>query len=236
MSKITRVNQSIFAGNISAPSHISQFGSLKAGAPVYSTDLDTIQALAAWGEGWNSGVINSYNPTIQDFNALIYVITRQLAYLFQAGIPEWDSITPYYIGSYVQDGFGTIYRSVSDANVGAAFTDATKWLNYRSIAITDIGTANYTVLNTDYMIRWSTAATTVSIYQVILPSPTAAMKGREVIIKAVSQTTTPATGIEISVSGGSTINTRAHIHALQYQARRLICDGSNWFCVSDYGM
>jgi hypothetical protein len=154
--------------------------------------------------------------------------------LFQAGIPEWDSITPYYIGSYVQDGFGTIYRSVSDANVGAAFTDATKWLNYRSIAITDIGTTNYTVLNTDYMIRWSTAATTVSIYQVILPSPTAAMKGREVIIKAVSSTT--AAEVEISVSGGSTINTRAHIHAHQYQARRLICDGSNWFCVSDSGV
>jgi hypothetical protein len=126
MSKITRKAQKIFGGSLTASGNLAQFGSLKAAAPVYSTDPDVIQALAAFLQGWAQAVVGSNSPTMQDMNGLFFLICRQLAYLMQAGIPEWNTDTIYYIGSYCQEA-GAIFRSKTDANTDNATTDTNNW-------------------------------------------------------------------------------------------------------------
>ena len=134
MAKIVRAFQKIFCGDVSGTNNVSQFGSLKAGTPVYSPDPDTIQALAAFKQGWAQALVDNGAPTLQDWNALEYLITRQLAYVFQAGIAEWNTATTYYAGSLVTNGAGVIYRSLADDNTGNALSDSTKWVYSRALA------------------------------------------------------------------------------------------------------
>lgn len=126
MSKITRKIAKIFGSTANA-SEISEFGSLAAGSPVYSTDPTVIQSLSKWASGWFSAVIGGNSPAIEDMNALFYVLSYQLAYLMQAGVAEWDATTTYYIGSFASDGLGNIYSSIVDTNLNNALTDLTKW-------------------------------------------------------------------------------------------------------------
>ena len=128
MAKITKKAQKTFGGNLTAPNNIAQFGSLKSGSPAYSLDPDTIQALSAYENGWAAAVVNNNAPALQDVNALDFLFSRQLAYLMQTGVPEWDAATTYYIGSVAQDGFGRYYMSIADTNLNNAVTDATKWV------------------------------------------------------------------------------------------------------------
>lgn len=231
MSKIARKNQKIFCGDTPVTGVVGQFGSLKATTPTYSSDPDILQALPAWGEGWASAVINNYLPALQDLNGLIYVLTRQLAYLYQSGIPEWNSGTTYYIGSMVTDGLGGIYKSVSDTNLNNPLTNATKWLNYQSIKQTEIGD-NYAVLNTDYIVRWSLAATTASARTVTIPTPSAALKGRHIIVKTIS--TTGSYPVLVVTNDGSKISNKTNFQVAQYRSRHFYCDGTRWACVGDY--
>lgn len=127
MSKITRKTQKLF-GSTAGANQIEQFGSLAGGTPVYTTDIATIQALAAWLEGWYGGVVGANLPAIQDLNALCYVFAYQLCYMMQSGIPEWDAATTYYTGSLVTAvGTGQIYVSLTDTNLNNAVTDSTNW-------------------------------------------------------------------------------------------------------------
>ncbi len=126
MTKIARKTQLIF-GASSGLHQIAQFGSLAASAPVYTTDPDTIQALSNYLEGWFSGVIGENSPAIEDMNALCYLYAYQLAYLMQAGVPEWNATTTYYIGSFASNGLGNIYASITDTNLNHALTDTANW-------------------------------------------------------------------------------------------------------------
>lgn len=226
---ISRKNQKIFCGEVPYNGVLAQFGSLKGTLPNYSSDPDVIQALPAWGDGWASAVINNYLPTIQDLNSLIYVITRQIAYLFQAGIPEWNSQTTYYIGSMVSDGLGGIYKSVVNNNTNMPLTNPYYWLNFSSIKLTDIG-ANYTVLNTDYFIRWSLSPTTSTERTVTLPTPSSLLKGREVVIKAFSAT--GAYPIRVVTADSSKINFADYYEIAQYKGSVFYCDGNRWVFIS----
>jgi hypothetical protein len=130
MAKLDRVLQKIF-GSSGGGSEFGQIGSLAAGSPTYSKDLDTIQALTQFLEGLfaltNSG---AQPPRIQDINSLYYLFSSQLKYLFQAGIPEWIATEEYYIGSICQVA-GVLYTSFAGTsgspNVGNAVTDGTNW-------------------------------------------------------------------------------------------------------------
>ena len=128
MSKITRATQQVFAGQVLANNNIAQFGSLKAGAAAYSLDPAIIQGLTGYGQGWAGAILANQAPALQDMNALFFLITRQLAYCMQAGVPEWDAGTTYYIGSVASNGTGKIYASLTDANLNNAVTDGTKWV------------------------------------------------------------------------------------------------------------
>lgn len=127
MAKITRKTQKVFAGSAS---NNGQFGSAQVGTKVTSTDPDVIQQLAAWASGWNSATISAQRlPTLEEMQGIQYVVTRQLAYILQEGIPEWDAGTSYYINSIVKKaGTYQIYGSVINDNLNnalpAAVTDA----------------------------------------------------------------------------------------------------------------
>lgn len=125
MSKITRAFQAIFGSSGS----IGVFGSAAAGSPTDSTSLSTIQSLAAWAAGWLSATLGgSKFPAIEDMNAVTFVTTTQLAYLFQQGIPEWDTDTVYYAGGIATNpGTFQIYGSLTNGNTGHALTDPTNW-------------------------------------------------------------------------------------------------------------
>lgn len=124
MAKIVRKAAKIF-GQDSGIDQISQFGSLAAAAPVFSTDPDVIQALQNYLDGWFAGVVGANSPAIEDMNALCYLFAYQIAYLLQAGVPEWDSGTTYFVGGIVSNS-GVLYVSLVNDNV-SPLTDISRW-------------------------------------------------------------------------------------------------------------
>ncbi len=122
MSKLTRFTQYLF-GSGAGSNEMAEFGSLAAASPTrYSGATVTpalIQALHAsnFGTGWFGAVIGGNSPAIEDMNALCYLFAYQIAYIMQEGISEYDSLTTYYIGSYVNVS-GILYRSKIDNNTG----------------------------------------------------------------------------------------------------------------------
>lgn len=134
MPKITRATQQIFGSN--APgTQITAFGTAKTANPVYTTDPAQLQT-AASALGWDAAIESDKAPFEEDTNGLCYLMTRQLAYLYQQGIPEWDAGTTYYQNSQcsvVQDGILVIKRSLTDNNIGNdPTTDNVNWADYFS--------------------------------------------------------------------------------------------------------
>lgn len=130
MPKITRKQQKVFAVNAS---NNGVFGSLQANDPVYSQDPDAIQGRTAYSNGWNDATYSAEQlPPLEEFQALQYLFSRQIAYLMQEGVPEWNTATTYYKGALVkavqQDGSFILYASLVDDNTGNAVTDTTKWV------------------------------------------------------------------------------------------------------------
>lgn len=126
MAKLVRKSQKVF-GSTAGTNERGVIGSFAAGSPAYSTDPDTIQSLSNFLQGWYGVVVGQNSPAIQDMNALDFLLTRQLAYLFQSGVAEYDSGTTYYIGSLASDGFGGTYVSITDDNTGNALSDTSNW-------------------------------------------------------------------------------------------------------------
>lgn len=128
MAKITRIYQRIFGSTapVSGTGTVGEFGSLAAGTPTASTSVAVIQSLDAWLKGWLEAIVGDNGPPIEDMNGFGFVVTTQLAYIFQQGVPEWDTTTPYYKGSLVNSG-GVLYTSLTDNNVGNALSSTTNW-------------------------------------------------------------------------------------------------------------
>lgn len=132
MAKLARKGQKIFARTAT---NNGVFGSLQAGNKQTSQDVETLQSLDAYSEGWNSATISSEQlPPLEEFQSLNYVNTYQLAYMFQEGIPEWDSNSYYHQGSIVKvttDNTFVLYNSLTDNNTGNnPATDRTNWAVY----------------------------------------------------------------------------------------------------------
>ena len=134
MPKITRATQQIFGSN--APStQITAFGTAMTANPVYTTDPAELQTNASL-TGWAAAIEADKAPFEEDTNGLFYLITRQLAYLFQQAPVEWDAGTEYYQNSLctvVQDGILVIKRSLTDNNINNnPVTDNVNWADYFS--------------------------------------------------------------------------------------------------------
>lgn len=119
MAKLQRKSAKVFAEQAQADVlGIAQFGSLAAGNIQYSKDVDTIQALPAYQQGWSAAVVGNKSPALEDRNALDYLLSYQQAYIMQHGVPEWLSTETYYQNSYVVDSNGELRVSIGDNNIG----------------------------------------------------------------------------------------------------------------------
>ena len=52
-------------------------------------------------------------PELEDFNALMFTGSYLAAYLYQAGIPEWNDKQKYYINSIAMGSDGNLYKSLT---------------------------------------------------------------------------------------------------------------------------
>lgn len=125
MAKISRQTHKTFGG-LGSSDNFAQFGSLVAADPIKTKDIATIQSLPAWDEGFQSSIFGANkNLLLEDLNAFAFEHSTQVAYMLQAGIPEWDSATTYFKGSIVQrtagsDATAELYASLIDDNLGNA--------------------------------------------------------------------------------------------------------------------
>lgn len=115
MAKLARTRQKVF-GETGGTSEFGQFGSNQASPPGTKTkDLDQIQALANYDQGWFAATANAGEPPrIEDMNSLFLLATSQLSYLFQAGIPEWldDADQRYYANASIVQRSGAVYIAI----------------------------------------------------------------------------------------------------------------------------
>lgn len=136
MAKLPVALQKIFAGGLPPSGNIAQPGSTASGTPVYSSDPAILQQLAAWANGYAAQLINApgglSSPVMEELNAILFVLTYQIAYLKQAGIPEWDPTVTYYANSWALVA-GVPYISNTDANINNnPVTDPVNWKTYTS--------------------------------------------------------------------------------------------------------
>lgn len=128
MARLTRKNIKVFAGS---SNNNGIFGSLQANNPVLTNDIEQIQSLAAWGNGWESATETSEElPPIEEMNSISYVTTYEQAYLMQEGMPEWASTVTFYKGSLTKEVTSTgfkIYCSLTNDNTGNLLSDTTNW-------------------------------------------------------------------------------------------------------------
>lgn len=100
-SKLARKLQKIF-GWTANDSEMVQFGTPTNGRAVYSKDAADIQT-PYYEAGWfPESLTGNIRPYAEDMNGLHFVHSYQLAYLLQAGIPEWDPDTPYFTNCIVR--------------------------------------------------------------------------------------------------------------------------------------
>lgn len=115
MADISRIKQKIF-GDSGGVSEFGQFGSNQAAPPGTTTkDLDLIQALSNYDQGWFAATANAGEPPrIQDMNSLFLLLTTQLKYMYQKGIPEWldDADERYYVNKSFVSKNGKVFIAV----------------------------------------------------------------------------------------------------------------------------
>lgn len=124
MPKLTREHQKIFGANAPLTGDYSnkQFGSTSAASPTSTNDVSVIQALATFEGGWQNAVQLNKLPVAGEMQALQYVQTRQLSYLFEHGnAPEWHPDTNYFQYSVVsKTGTYELYGSLINDNLNNA--------------------------------------------------------------------------------------------------------------------
>ncbi len=129
MARLTRVTAIPFG--MSGPTDdFETFGSTAVGSTDFSQDPAAIQATSAWANGWRPALVAAKAPVLQDMNAFCLVDSRQLAYILQEGVAEWDAGTTYNIGSVVKVPYASPYSnpaffiSLANANTGNALPAA----------------------------------------------------------------------------------------------------------------
>lgn len=136
MSQLTRKLFSIFCGNkVATPTdNIGVFGSKKAGASAWSSDPDSIQS-AHYLNGWTDAVVSNQAPCMDDMNAVQYLFSYMIKYLYQTGVPEWLSTEEYYQYSFVRYN-GFIWMSIYNGqNTDTPQDSSDKW---RKIALPSV--------------------------------------------------------------------------------------------------
>lgn len=165
MAKIDRATQKIF-GNDANSTAITQFGTAKDAQPKYIDDTPTgenpiefLQSNSAFTNGWANSLEQDLAPFMQDSNALWYMITSQMAYLMQQGVPEYDAGSEYPTGALckvINNGTVILYKALQDMlgdNIGhnPNVNDGVYWTIYSSddnLAKYEIGLPQPSLSNT----------------------------------------------------------------------------------------
>jgi hypothetical protein len=128
MPRLTRKNIKVFAGSAT---NNGVFGSLQANNPTTTSDVEQLQSLSAWSEGWNAATETSEElPPLEEIQGVEYVTTYQQAYIMQEGLPEWAATVTYYKGCLTKEVTSTgfkIYNSLTDNNTGNLLSDTSNW-------------------------------------------------------------------------------------------------------------
>ena len=127
MAKLDRKDVKIFAEN-SKETLITEFRTedSQGSTASFSRDPDVIQN-ANYSQGWVNNT-NNLNTKIygEDLNAVNYVLSYLLKYLYENGIAEWKSTTTYYQNSICKVN-NALYLSLQDNNIG---NDPTSTVSY----------------------------------------------------------------------------------------------------------
>lgn len=130
MTKYTRLTGKVFGSSATATGddpEIGQFGSALAGTYNGTTDVSIIQSLPAWQKGFISAVTPSTQfPPLPEMTGFGKVLSHQICYLLQQGVPEYDSGTTYYTGNWCSYN-NNLYIAKVDGFSNIAPTDTTKW-------------------------------------------------------------------------------------------------------------
>ncbi len=158
-------------------------------------------------------------------NALCFLFARQLAYIFQAGVAEWNTSTVYYIGSLASDGLGVLYVSLTDTNTGNALTDSTKWKLYGSnVLAKTFSDSGYSAVRGDVLL-WSVSGGDSTF---ALPTASANLGATITAKKKNSDTSANVITATTSdlVNGVSTF-----VITEPGESATFICDGSGWWTI-----
>ncbi len=119
MTDFVRIPGKIFAENASPVGNdpqIGKFGNAKQGIYTGEADVREIQNSEAWSQGWTEAVVSAMNyPPLPEMNGVLKVLSYQICYLLQKGIPQWNADTIYYTNDYVNYN-GKLYYSSIDNN------------------------------------------------------------------------------------------------------------------------
>lgn len=220
MTKIVRYNGNLQAFASAAPgTERTLFGD------VAQADDLTSQINADFLRGW--GIVGpSDQPTLQDFNAMGYALGQLLAYLHQAGVPEYNATQEYFLGSIVPFG-GELYTSLQNANIGNV-PDASP-AAWSPVALgmalaTDTGAANAHVLTTDTTIQTLSDKTVIRFKATSSNTGAATANVNGTGAKAI------VGGAHLALQGGEIISTGEVI--LQYNTS---VGGGSWVIVDSGG-
>jgi len=157
MAKINRLN-----------ANVEPFGSTATGVErtVFgdeTTQSDTLDAnvTSLFLRGW--GILAAgAKPPKQFFNGLTFAITQFIAYLHQAGVPEWNINQEYHFGSFVNV-VGVLYVSKTDTNTGNdPLADTVNWRKNKDSTIRSV-TITGAVLSSDEIIIIDATAGAVTL-------------------------------------------------------------------------
>ena len=137
MAKLDRKTQKIF-GASSPASEITAFATTLEDNPTFTKDIDEIQN-TAFEEGWFEETDNgNQRPFAEDRNSVDYTVTRQLAYILQAGLAEWDAGTDYHLNGLVRVD-NQLYISLQNNNINNNPVSSPNWWRPYTIDSEDAG-------------------------------------------------------------------------------------------------
>ena len=170
MTRLKRITNKIFGNTASTTgspdtgAEIGQFGSAKAGTYNATADVETIQALPAYEQGWIGAVIpDQQYPTLPEMTGVNKVLSYQTGYLMQEGIPEWDSGTTYYKNSIVKYATVTTTQTTT-ASIGASTGITSASVNKNTFVSQISVDGNYTFTYNGTSWLYNDIATDLNIY------------------------------------------------------------------------
>lgn len=170
MTRLKRITNKIFGNTASTTGssdtgpEIGQFGSAKAGTYNATADVETIQALPAYEQGWIGAVIpDQQYPTLPEMTGVNKVLSYQTGYLMQEGIPEWDSGTTYYKNSIVKYAKVTTTQTTT-VSIGASTGITSASVNKNTFVSQISVDGNYTFTYNGTSWLYNGIATDLNIY------------------------------------------------------------------------